>query len=81
MKNIYLLKDLSIRTGLSIYTIKYYLKLGLVKEIGRSPDTNFRYFNDTTVKKLLSIRELRKANKSIDTIKRKIRIQSNGEKR
>lgn len=81
MKNIYLLKDLSIRTGLSIYTIKYYLKLGLVKEIGRSPDTNFRYFDDTTVKKLLSIRELRKANKSIDTIKRKIRIQSNGEKR
>lgn len=81
MKNIYLLKDLSIRTGLSIYTIKYYLKLGLVKEIGRSPDTNFRYFDDTTVKKLLSIRELRKANKSIDTIKRKIRIQTNGEKR
>lgn len=81
MKNIYLLKDLSVRTGLSIYTIKYYLKLGLVKEIGRSPNTNFRYFDDTTVKKLLSIRELRKENKSIDAIKHKVRIQADGKKR
>ena len=56
MKNIYLLKDLAIRTGLSIYTIKYYLNLGLIKEIGRSPDTNFRYFDDSTVKRLLAVR-------------------------
>ncbi|MBL7068666.1 MAG: MerR family transcriptional regulator [Candidatus Omnitrophica bacterium] len=70
MKTIYLIKDLAIKTGLSIYTIKYYLRVGLVREIGRSPDTNFRYFDETTVKKLLSIRELRKKNRSINEIKK-----------
>ena len=76
MKTIYLLKDLSSKTGLSIYTIKYYLKLGLVREIGRSPDTNFRYFDDTTVRKLSTIRELRKENKSIKDIKKKLRVKN-----
>jgi len=75
MKTIYLLKDLAIRTGLSIYTIKYYLNLGLIKEIGRSPDTNFRYFNDSTVKKLLAIRVLRKESKSINDIAKKLRVK------
>jgi len=70
MKTIYLIKDLAVKTGLSVYTIKHYLRLGLLREIGRSPDTNFRYFDNTTVKKLLSIRELRKNNKSIKEIKR-----------
>ena len=76
MKTIYLLKDLSGRTGLSIYTIKYYLKLGLIKEVGRSPDTNFRYFDDTTVRKLSTIRGLRKENKSINDIKKKLRVKN-----
>ncbi|MDB4349335.1 helix-turn-helix domain-containing protein [Omnitrophica bacterium] len=74
MKTIYLLKDLSVKTGLSIYTVKYYLNLGLIKEIGRSPDTNFRYFDDSTVKRLLTIRELRKEKKPIKVIKRRLRI-------
>lgn len=69
MRTIYLLKDLSVKTGLSIHTIKYYLKLGLLKEIARSPDTNFRYFDDTTVRRLLKIRELRKEKKSMEQIK------------
>jgi len=74
MKTIYLVKDLSVKTGLSIYTIKYYLKLGLIKEIGRSPEANFRYFDDTTVKKLLLIREHRKDDKSLQDIKKRMRI-------
>jgi len=73
MKNIYLLKDISIKTGLSVYTIKYYLKLGLIKEIGRSPDTNFRYFDDSTIKKLMHIREQRKESKSLTDIKKRLR--------
>ncbi len=73
MKTIYLLKDLALKTGLSIYTIKYYLKLGLVKEIGRSPDTNFRYFDDSTVSKLSKIRELRKKNQSLEKIEKRLR--------
>lgn len=72
MKKIYLLKDLSVKTGYSIYTIKYYLKLGLIKEIGRSPDTNFRYFDDSTADRLLKIRELRREGLSIEEIKKRL---------
>lgn len=73
MKTIYLVKDLAQRTGFSVYTIKYYLKLGLIKEIGRSPDTNFRYFDETTVKKLAQIRELRRQKESLASIKKGLR--------
>ena len=59
MSNVYLLKDIAIISGQSIYTVKYYLKIGLIKEIGRSPDTNFRFFDDSTVERLHKIRELR----------------------
>lgn len=69
MKNIYLLKDLSRLSGQSSYTIKYYLKLGLLKEIGRGPETNFRYFDDTTLEALKQIRRLRCENKSLREIK------------
>jgi len=69
MQTIYLLKDLSRKTGLSIYTIKYYIKLGLVKEVGRSPNTNFRYFSDDTVLLLNRIRDLRKSGSSLKKIK------------
>ncbi|MBM3253956.1 MAG: MerR family transcriptional regulator [Candidatus Omnitrophica bacterium] len=67
--NIYLIKDLARLTGYSIYTLKYYLKIGLIKEIGRSPETNFRYFDDSTFESLKKIRSLRKEGKSIGEIK------------
>jgi DNA-binding transcriptional MerR regulator len=73
MKTIYLLKDLSLKSGFSIYTIKFYLKMGLIKEIGRSPDTNFRYFDDTTVKKLAKIRRLRKKKLPISAIRKTLK--------
>ncbi|MEW6009411.1 MAG: MerR family transcriptional regulator [Candidatus Omnitrophota bacterium] len=73
VRNIYLLKDLARLTGYSIYTIKYYLKIGLIKEFGRSPQTNFRYFNDKTIKQLNHIRQLRKEKKSIAEIKKLIK--------
>ncbi|MFA5143372.1 MAG: MerR family transcriptional regulator [Candidatus Omnitrophota bacterium] len=59
-KNIYLIKDLSRLSGLSVYTIKYYLNLGLIKEISRSQETNFRYFDDSTLEKLNKIINLRR---------------------
>lgn len=68
-RNIYLIKDLAQLTGYSIYTVKYYLKLGLVKEIGRSFGANFRYFDDTTIAQLKHIRQLRRAKKSLKEIK------------
>ncbi|MDD5436226.1 MAG: MerR family transcriptional regulator [Candidatus Omnitrophica bacterium] len=67
-KNIYLIKDLSRLSGLSVYTIKYYLKLGLIKEISRSQETNFRYFDDSTVEGLKKIIALRHEKVSIKKI-------------
>lgn len=59
MKNIYLLKDLANVSGHSTHTLKYYLRLGLLQEIGRSPVTNFRFFDDTSLARLKEIRTLR----------------------
>lgn len=66
--DIYLVKDLSRMTGLSIYTIKYYLNLGLIKEIGRSPETNFRYFNSGTVNSLNRIIAYKRKSMSLSKI-------------
>jgi len=65
---LYLIKDLSRLSGHSIYTIKFYLKIGLIKETGRSPETRFRYFDDTTLEQLSTIRVLRKQGKSLAQI-------------
>ena len=69
MQDIYLLKDLSKISGHSIYTLKYYLNLGLITEVGRSPCSNFRFFDDTTVVKLKKIREMQLKNMSLKDIK------------
>ena len=66
--NIYLIKDLSRLSGHSVYTLKFYLKLGLIKESGRSPQTRFRYFDDATIAQLSQIRAWRKARKSLAEI-------------
>ncbi|MFH1904720.1 MAG: MerR family transcriptional regulator [bacterium] len=76
MENIYLVKDLSGITGVSAYTIKYYLKLGLIKEVGRTSQLNYRYFNDSTVKQLAKIRRLRKEGISIGKIQRRIKEEA-----
>lgn len=69
MRNIYLIKDLARQSGNSIYTLKFYLKLGLFQEIGRGPETNFRYFDDSSIKALNRIRQLRKKGMSLKQIK------------
>jgi len=71
---IYLIKDLASRSGFSIYTIKYYLKIGLIRESGRFPETNFRYFNNATMERLKKIHELRKQEKSISQIRQILKI-------
>ena len=68
--NLYLMKDLSRMSGHSIHTLKFYLKRGLIQEVGRSPETRFRYFDDTTVERLARIRALRKQNKSLEEIEK-----------
>lgn len=69
MPNILLIKDLSRTTGFSVYTLKFYLKTGLIKEVNRSPETRYRYFDESTVEKLKRIRTLQKEGKSLKEIK------------
>jgi DNA-binding transcriptional MerR regulator len=69
MDQIYLLKDIARISGQSIHTVKYYLKLGLIKEVGRSPDTNFRFFDESTINNLNKIRKLRLKKTPIKEIK------------
>jgi len=69
MSKIYLIKDLARITGYSIYTLKYYLKIGLIKEVSRSPETRFRYFDESTIERLKKIRGLRREGRSIKEIR------------
>jgi DNA-binding transcriptional MerR regulator len=69
VKNIYLVKDLARLSEASSYTVKYYLKLGLIREMGRSPATNFRYFDDSTLLDLKKIIGWRREGVSLDRIK------------
>lgn len=69
MKNIYLIKDLARLSGLTTHTIKYYLRIGLLKEFGRSPETKFRYFDDASLKTIQKIKELQNTEKSLKEIK------------
>jgi DNA-binding transcriptional MerR regulator len=72
MANIYLIKDLARVTGYSIHTLKFYLKIGLLKEVSRSPETRYRYFDDTNVVLLRKIHTLRKEHKSLQEIKNEL---------
>ena len=67
---LYLIKDLSRLSGHSVYTLKFYLKLGLITETGRSPQTNFRYFDDSTLERVSRIRAWRREKKSLAEISR-----------
>lgn len=66
---LYMIKDVARLSGYSIYTLKFYLKLGLIQEIGRSPETRFRYFDESTVERLAKIRALRKQGRSLGEIR------------
>ena len=68
MKSIYLIKDLAKISGYSTHTLKFYLRLGLLQEIGRSPSTNFRYFDHSSYERLKKIRELQKKSYSLKEI-------------
>ena len=65
----YMLKDVSRLSGHSIHTIKFYLKIGLIQETGRSQETRFRFFGQETLDRLNHIRTLRKEHKSLSQIK------------
>lgn len=72
-KEFYLIKDLSFLTDLSVYTIRYYIKLGLIKEAGRTPATDFKYFDNSALEDLKKIIDLKKNNFSLDKIAHTLR--------
>jgi DNA-binding transcriptional MerR regulator len=80
MMNIYLLKDLAKISGHSTHTLKYYLRLDLIQEIGRSPETNFRYFDDSSLEQLKEIRALQKQDYSLKEIHQKLNEKEDGKK-
>ena len=67
-KRFYLVKDLARANGLSVHTVKFYLRIGLLHEVGRSPATNFRYFDDDTLTRLEKICAFRREGKTIREI-------------
>jgi DNA-binding transcriptional MerR regulator len=46
--------------------------MGLIRETSRSPETRYRYFDDTTVEKLKKIRALRRQGRSIRDIQNEL---------
>jgi len=59
MSNIYMIGDLARHSQFSIDTLNYYLRIGLIEEVGRSERSNYRYFDDSTLEDLKKIGELR----------------------
>ena len=76
MQTVYLIKDLAKVSGYSTHTLKFYLRLGLLKEIGRSPATNFRYFDDSSCERLTKIRALQSKKFSLKEIHQQLEGKS-----
>lgn len=71
MEKIYLIGDLARLSELSIDTLNYYLRIGLIEEISRSERSNYRYFNDQTLQQLEKIKKLRLERMPIKDILRR----------
>jgi DNA-binding transcriptional MerR regulator len=63
-----MISDLASATGLSRYTLNFYLKLGLIEESGRT-ESNYRFFDQTVVDRLHRIICLRNEDLTLQQIK------------
>lgn len=68
MPTIYMISDLAAATGLSRYTLNFYMKLGLIEESGRT-ESNYRFFEQAVVDRLHRIINLRQAGYPLQQIK------------
>ncbi len=68
MQTIYMISDIASVTGLSRYTLNFYLKLGLIEESGRTV-SNYRVFDQTVVNRLNEIIRLREEGHTLNKIK------------
>jgi len=65
---IYMISDLAAATGLSRYTLNFYMKLGHIEESGRT-ESNYRFFDKAVVDRLHHIINLRQAGYTLQQIK------------
>ena len=63
-----MISDLAATTGLSRYTLNFYIKLGLVEESGRT-ESNYRFFDQAVVDRLHRIITLRQEGYTLQQIK------------
>ena len=63
-----MISDLVSVTGLSRYTLNFYLKMGLIEESGRT-ESNYRFFDQTVVDRLHRIIRLRQEGQPLKYIK------------
>jgi len=63
-----MISDLASVTGLSRYTLNFYLKLGLIAESGRT-ESNYRFFDQTVVDRLHRVICLRHKGFTLQQIK------------
>ncbi len=68
MQKIYLFSDFASATGLSRYTLNFYLNFGLIEESGRT-ESNYRFFDQTVVDRLHRIICLRHEGLTLQQIK------------
>ena len=68
MQKIYMISDLASVTGLSRYTLNFYLKQGLIEESGRT-ESNYRFFDQTVVDRLHHIICMRHKGLTLQQIK------------
>jgi DNA-binding transcriptional MerR regulator len=59
--------DLKQRTGVKVSTLRYYESLGLIQTALRS-DSNYRYFDDSAVQRVLFIKKAQTLNLSLTEI-------------
>jgi len=70
--SVMLIGDLASQTGLSIYTINYYIRLGLISADVRSERSGYRLFGRDTMRTLRRVIELRRKRMPLkDIIARK----------
>lgn len=69
MNDVMMISDLARATGLSIDTLNYYLRIGLLVETGRFSRNGYRYFDGIALDRLKRIMDWRSEGRSIREIK------------
>jgi DNA-binding transcriptional MerR regulator len=65
------------RTGLSIDTLRYYERLGLIDEVARDA-SGCRIYSDLDIERIGFVRRLRATGMSVEVISRYVRLRSQG---